>query len=162
MNSEMDTNDELEKLASVIAEHERVFRRQWTFFTRLGVLSFFTLLLCFVCVIFYTGTIPFLRYLLWAGICLSAGWLIFMLTFLGGYFVLSRSSLTALMRFTEGDDDARELLRSRLLSGKLLTGRDENEIKARWHRNMETRAEADMCRQERAALREFIGREKQK
>lgn len=37
MNSEMNTNEELEKLASVIAEHERASRRQWTFFMCLKV-----------------------------------------------------------------------------------------------------------------------------
>lgn len=162
MNSETNTNEELEKLASIVAEHERVSRRQWIFFRRLGGLSFFTLCLCFFSSIFYTGPIPFLKPLLWTAACLSAGWLIFMISFMDWYRVPGRRDLVTLMRFTEDDDDARELLRSRLLSGKLLTGRDENEIKARRHRNMEARAEADMRRQERTVLREFTGREKQK
>ncbi|MCV5540446.1 hypothetical protein OFN30_34490, partial [Escherichia coli] len=46
--------------------------------------------------------------------------------------VLSRQSLLQLMRLTEDVPDVRQELLNRLLSGKKLTGRDEQDIRRLW------------------------------
>ncbi|EKM9298554.1 hypothetical protein PV496_005024, partial [Escherichia coli] len=46
--------------------------------------------------------------------------------------VLSRQELLRLMRLTEDIPDVRQELLNRLLSGKKLTGRDEQDIRRLW------------------------------
>ncbi|MBA8155541.1 hypothetical protein HEO53_018750 [Escherichia coli] len=61
-----------------------------------------------------------------------------MVTLWGNYegisqrMVLSRQELLRLMRLTEDVPDVRQELLNRLLSGKKLTGRDEQDIRRLW------------------------------
>ena len=74
--------------------------------------------------------------------------------------VLSRQSLLQLMRLTEDVPDARQELLNRLLSGKKLTGRDEQDIRRLWLEKMDA-MQASAARQcEQDTIRKFTEKNK--
>ncbi|EBG1930919.1 hypothetical protein FH551_25645 [Salmonella enterica] len=138
-----------EKIESIIDKHDRIYRRQFSLFNRLGVLSFVTGVLSVITALFSTSLL--LKYTLCVVICVCLMYLVFMFFCLDRYIVLSRQTLLWLMR--------RELLR-RLLSGKTLTVRDEDDIlRLWWESSNEVEALATRQR-EQDAIRKFVEEEK--
>ncbi|OIN18108.1 hypothetical protein AO411_2031930, partial [Salmonella enterica subsp. enterica serovar Sarajane] len=119
-----------EKIESIIDEHDRIRRRQVKIFKRLVALSCITCVLSGGAALFTTDQ-P-LKYMLCVvmGVCLVC--LFFMLFFPGRYIVLSRPTLLWLMNRVDDTADVRRELLRRLLSGKTLTGRDEDDILRLW------------------------------
>lgn len=149
---------EPEKIESIIDEHDRINRRQLRIFNRLGVLSIITGVLSLITALFSTSLL--LKYTLCVVICVCLVYLFFMLFFLDRYIVLSRPTLLWLMNRVEDTADVRRELLRRLLSGKTLTRRDEDDILRLWWESV-NEAEALATRQrEQDAIRKFVGEDK--
>ena len=69
--------------------------------------------------------------------------------------VLSRQSLLQLMRLTEDVPDVRQELLNRLLSGKKLTGRDEQDIRRLWQEKVDAMQESATRQREQDTIRKF-------
>ncbi|HAG2284787.1 TPA: hypothetical protein G8W61_005185 [Salmonella enterica] len=147
-----------EKIESIIDKHDRIYRRQFSLFNRLGVLSFVTGVLSVITALFSTSLL--LKYTLCVVICVCLMYLVFMFFCLDRYIVLSRQTLLWLMRRVEDTADVRRELLRRLLSGKTLTVRDENDIlRLWWESSNEVEALATRQR-EQDAIRKFVEEEK--
>lgn len=149
---------EPEKIESIIDEHDRIYLRQFRIFNRLGVLSIITGILSVITALFSTSLL--LKYTLCVVICVRLVYLFFMLFFLDRYIVLSRPTLLWLMNRVEDTADVRRELLRRLLPGKTLTRRDEDDILRLWWENV-NEAEALATRQrEQDVIRKFVGEDK--
>ncbi|EBO7769531.1 hypothetical protein [Salmonella enterica] len=147
-----------EEIESIIDEHDRIYLRQFRIFNRLGVLSIITGVLSVITALFSTSLL--LKYTLCVVICVCLVYLFFMLFFLDRYIVLSRPTLLWLMNRVEDTADVRRELLRRLLSGKTLTRRDEDDILRLWWESV-NEAEALATRQrEQDAIRKFVGEDK--
>ncbi|EAW9895528.1 hypothetical protein SI60_23185 [Salmonella enterica] len=147
-----------EKIESIIDKHDRIYRRQFSLFNRVGVLSFVTGVLSVITALFSTSLL--LKYTLCVVICVCLMYLVFMFFCLDRYIVLSRQTLLWLMRRVEDTADVRRELLRRLLSGKTLTIRDENDIlRLSWESSNEVEALATRQR-EQDAIRKFVEEEK--
>ncbi|ECJ2934834.1 hypothetical protein FN906_26070 [Salmonella enterica subsp. enterica] len=147
-----------EKIESLIDKHDRIYRRQFRLFNRLGVLSFITGVLSVITALFSTSLL--LKYTLCVVICVCLIYLVFMFFCLDRYIALSRQTLLWLMGLVEDTADVRRELLRRLLSGKTLTGRDEDDILRLWWENS-NEVEALATRQrEQDAIRKFVEEEK--
>ncbi|HAK0381742.1 TPA: hypothetical protein H1O82_004469 [Salmonella enterica] len=147
-----------EKIESIIDKHDRIYRRQFSLFNRLGVLSFVTGVLSVITALFSTSLL--LKYTLCVVICVCLMYLVFMFFCLDRYIVLSRQTLLWLMRRVEDTADVRRELLRRLLSGKTLTVRDEDDIlRLWWESSNEVEALATRQR-EQDAIRKFVEEEK--
>lgn len=147
-----------EKIESIIDKHDRIYRRQFSLFNRLGVLSFVTGVLSVITALFSTSLL--LKYTLCVVICVCLMYLVFMFFCLDRYIVLSRQTLLWLMRRVEDTADVRRELLRRLLSGKTLTVRDEDDIQRLWWESS-NEVEAPATRQrEQDAIRKFVEEEK--
>lgn len=147
-----------EKIESLIDKHDRIYRRQFRLFNRLGVLSFITGVLSVITALFSTSLL--LKYTLCVVICVCLIYLVFMFFCLDRYIALSRQTLLWLMGLVEDTADVRRELLHRLLSGKTLTGRDEDDILRLWWENS-NEVEALATRQrEQDAIRKFVEEEK--
>ncbi|EFF0233802.1 hypothetical protein CCV42_005105, partial [Escherichia coli] len=69
--------------------------------------------------------------------------------------VLSRQELLRLMRLTEDVPDVRQELLNRLLSGKKLTGRDEQDIRRLWQEKVDAMQESATRQREQDTIRKF-------
>ena len=69
--------------------------------------------------------------------------------------VLSRQSLLQLMRLTEDVPDVRQELLNRLLSGKKLTGRDEQDIRRLWQEKVYAMQESATRQREQVTILKF-------
>ena len=74
--------------------------------------------------------------------------------------VLSRQSLLQLMRLTEDVPDVRQELLNRLLSGKKLTGRDEQDIRRLWQEKVDAMQESATRQREQDTIRKFTEEKK--
>ncbi|MEV22992.1 hypothetical protein ED186_24225 [Salmonella enterica] len=147
-----------EEIESIIDEHDRINRRQFRIFNRLGVLSIITGVLSVVTALFSTSLL--LKYTLCVVMCVCLVYLFFMFFFLDRYIVLSRPTLLWLMNRVEDTADVRRELLRRLLSGKMLTRRDEDDILRLWWESV-NEGEALATRQrEQDAIRKFVGEDK--
>lgn len=147
-----------EKIESIIDKHDRIYRRQFSLFNRLGVLSFVTGVLSVITALFSTSLL--LKYTLCVVICVCLMYLVFMFFCLDRYIVLSRQTLLWLMRRVEDTADVRRELLRRLLSGKTLTVRDKDDIlRLWWESSNEVEALATRQR-EQDAIRKFVEEEK--
>ncbi|HBC0335472.1 TPA: hypothetical protein I8P56_003421 [Salmonella enterica subsp. enterica serovar Napoli] len=147
-----------EKIESLIDKHDRRYRRQFRLFNRLGVLSFISGVLSVITALFSTSLL--LKYTLCVVICVCLIYLVFMFFCLDRYIALSRQTLLWLMGLVEDTADVRRELLRRLLSGKTLTGRDEDDILRLWWENS-NEVEALATRQrEQDAIRKFVEEEK--
>lgn len=147
-----------EKIESIIDKHDRIYRRQFSLFNRLGVLSFVTGVLSVITALFSTSLL--LKYTLCVVICVCLMYLVFMFFCLDRYIVLSRQTLLWLMRRVEDTADVRRERLRRLLSGKTLTVRDEDDIlRLWWESSNEVEALATRQR-EQDAIRKFVEEEK--
>ncbi|HAF2409509.1 TPA: hypothetical protein G9E90_004944 [Salmonella enterica] len=147
-----------EKIESLIDKHDRIYRRQFSLFNRLGVLSFITGVLSVITALFSTSLL--LKYTLCVVICVCLIYLVFMFFCLDRYIALSRQTLLWLMGLVEDTADVRRELLRRLLSGKTLIGRDEDDIlRLWWESSNEVEALATRQR-EQDAIRKFVEEEK--
>ncbi|MDJ6542533.1 hypothetical protein LEC72_23305 [Salmonella enterica] len=147
-----------EKIESIIDKHDRIYRRQFSLFNRLGVLSFVTGVLSVITALFSTSLL--LKYTLCVVICVCLMYLVFMFFCLDRYIVLSRQTLLWLMRRVEDTADVRRELLRRLLSGKTLTVRDEDDILRLWWESSNESEELATRQREQDAIRKFVEEEK--
>ncbi|EDJ8987236.1 hypothetical protein GFI10_24430 [Salmonella enterica subsp. diarizonae] len=147
-----------EKIESLIDKHDRINRRQFGLFNRLGVLSFITGVLSVITALFSTSLL--LKYTLCVVICVCLIYLVFMFFCLDRYIALSRQTLLWLMRRVEDTADVRRELLRRLLSGKTLTRRDEDDILRLWWENRNESEELATRQREQDAIRKFVEEEK--
>lgn len=125
----MDKSDE-EKTGYILDEHERIFRKQASLYTVLGILNLIICLLCVVATFCVSVILPesHLKYQLFSFtiLCMVCSFIIYYYT---RHMVLNRQELLRLMRLTEGAPDVKQELLNRLLSGKILTYWDEKDIR---------------------------------
>lgn len=76
------------------------------------------------------------------------------------YIALSRQTLLWLLRRVEDTADVRRELLRRLLSGKTLTGRDEDDILRLWWESSNEVEELATRQREQDAIRKFVGGDK--
>ncbi|EDZ5934066.1 hypothetical protein GSB46_005061 [Salmonella enterica] len=74
------------------------------------------------------------------------------------FLVMSRESLLGLMHLVKEDEDVREMLVQRLLTGKYLTGRDGHRIRDLYFKNLDRLTDSVARQQERKVLEDFIAR----
>lgn len=151
-------NAEPENIEAIIGEHARVRHNQRLWFNLLALLSIIVPVIYVM--LWRFSDIPLPPALVPVVICAGLGYLVIWIFLPDWFVVLSRDELFRLMRFTENDEDARALLRTRLLSGELLTGRDEREIMEVWQRNEEALMEARIRKAEQNEICKFLGQEK--
>lgn len=72
--------------------------------------------------------------------------------------VLSRQELLRLMRLTEDVPDVRQELLNPLLSGKKLTGRDEQDIRRLWQEKMDAINKSVTRQSEQETIQKFVER----
>lgn len=101
-----------------------------------------------------------LKYTLCVVICVCLIYLVFMFFCLDRYIALSRQTLLWLMRRVEDTADVRRELLRRLLSGKTLTGRDEDDILLLWWESSNEVEELATRQREQDAIRKFVGGDK--
>ncbi|ECG2029248.1 hypothetical protein KG522_004122 [Salmonella enterica subsp. diarizonae serovar 50:z52:z35] len=147
-----------EKMESIIDKHDRIYRRQVRVFKNLGFLSIITAVLSVITALFSTSLL--LKYTLCVVICVCLIYLVFMFFCLDRYIALSRQTLLWLMRRVEDTADVRRDLFRRLLSGKTLTGRDEDDILRLWWESSNEVEELATRQREQDAIRKFVGGDK--
>ena len=119
---------ENEKIDFILDEHERISRKQGSLCMALGKGFLVIAILCGVATFCVSG-------LYLKSLCLSVACCCGVFSRIFNYYsvpeesrmVLSRQELLRLMRLTEDVPDVRQELLNRLLSGKKLTGRDEQD-----------------------------------
>ncbi|EJC0776112.1 hypothetical protein MX107_004147 [Escherichia coli] len=151
---------ENEKIDFILDEHERIFRKQGSLCMALGKGFLVIAILCGVATFCVSGL--YLKSMCLSVACCGAVcFFIFFFTLLPeSLMVLSRQSLLQLMRLTEDVPDARQELLNRLLSGKKLTGRDEQDIRRLWLEKMDA-MQASAARQcEQDTIRKFTEKNK--
>ena len=118
---------EAEKIDSILDEHQQIYRRH----NRIdNILAYCACIAWIPCIIAAFGVDGIYLKILFAVLacCGAVCFFIFFFTLLPeSLMVLSRQSLLQLMRLTEDVPDVRQELLNRLLSGKKLTGRDEQD-----------------------------------
>ncbi|EAO1992611.1 hypothetical protein E0G79_22960 [Salmonella enterica] len=144
-----------EKMESLIDKHDRIYRRQVRVFKNLGFLSIITAVLSVITALFSTSLL--LKYTLCVVICVCLIYLVFMFFCLDRYIALSRQTLLWLMGLVE---DTADVLLRRLLSGKTLTGRDEDDILRLWWESSNEVEELATRQREQDAIRKFVGGDK--
>ncbi|EDQ1421706.1 hypothetical protein GPM40_004712 [Salmonella enterica] len=147
-----------EKMESIIDKHDRIYRRQVRVFKNLGFLSIITAVLSVITALFSTSLL--LKYTLCVVICVCLIYLVFMFFCLDRYIALSRQTLLWLLRRVEDTADVRRELLRRLLSGKTLTGRDEDDILRLWWESRNESEELATRQREQDAIRKFVGGDK--
>lgn len=146
---------ENEKIDFILDEHERIFRKQGSLCMALGKGFLVIAILCGVATFCVSGL--YLKSLCLSVACCGAVcFFIFFFTLLPeSLMVLSRQSLLQLMRLTEDVPDARQELLNRLLSGKKLTGRDEQDIRRLWQEKVDAMQESATRQREQDTIRKF-------
>nr|WP_250997877.1 hypothetical protein [Escherichia coli] len=120
---------EAEKIDSILDEHQQIYRRHNQIN---NILAYCACIAWIPCIIAAFGVDGIYLKILFAVLacCGAVCFFIFFFTLLPeSLMVLSRQSLLQLMRLTEDVPDVRQELLNRLLSGKKLTGRDEQDIR---------------------------------
>lgn len=146
---------ENEKIDFILDEHEQIFRKQGSLCMALGKGFLVIAILCGVATFCVSGL--YLKSLCLSVACCGAVcFFIFFFTLLPeSLMVLSRQSLLQLMRLTEDVPDARQELLNRLLSGKKLTGRDEQDIRRLWQEKVDAMQESATRQREQDTIRKF-------
>lgn len=146
---------ENEKIDFILDEHERISRKQGSLCMALGKGFLVIAILCGVATFCVSGL--YLKSLcLSVACCCGVCFFIFFFTLLPeSLMVLSRQSLLQLMRLTEDVPDVRQELLNRLLSGKKLTGRDEQDIRRLWQEKVDAMQESATRQREQDTIRKF-------
>ncbi|MDQ6556644.1 hypothetical protein RCF93_25050 [Escherichia coli] len=133
---------EAEKIDSILDEHQQIYRRHNQIN---NILAYCACIAWIPCIIAAFGVDGIYLKILFAVLacCGAVCFFIFFFTLLPeSLMVLSRQSLLQLMRLTEDVPDARQELLNRLLSGKKLTGRDEQDIRRLWQEKVDAMQES--------------------
>lgn len=133
-----------EKIDLILDEHEKTFKKQHHIYMMLGNVFFITCILCMIITFCVSGT--YLKYLclFLVSSCTVCGCIFYYYTLLPrSRMVLNRQEVLRLIRLTEDIPDARQELLNRLLSGKKLTGRDEEDIRRLWQEKMDRQSEQE-------------------
>ncbi|HDT3171078.1 hypothetical protein U0A84_24565 [Escherichia coli] len=147
---------ENEKIDFILDEHERIFRKQGSLCMALGKGFLVIAILCGVATFCVSG-------LYLKSLCLSVACCCGVFSRIFNYYsvpeesrrVLSRQELLRLMRLTEDVPDVRQELLNRLLSGKKLTGRDEQDIRRLWQEKVDAMQESATRQREQDTIRKF-------
>ena len=138
---------EAEKIDSILDEHQQN-----------NILAYCACIAWIPCIIAAFGVDGIYLKILFAVLacCGAVCFFIFFFTLLPeSLMVLSRQSLLQLMRLTEDVPDARQELLNRLLSGKKLTGRDEQDIRRLWQEKVDAMQESATRQREQDTIRKF-------
>lgn len=152
---------EAEKIDFILDEHQQIYRRHNRIY---NILAFCACIAWIPCVIAAFGVDGIYLKILFAVLACSGAACCFICFFTPlpeSLMVLSRQSLLQLMRLTEDVPDARQELLNRLLSGKKLTGRDEEDIRRLWQERQDEAEESETRQREQDAIRKFIGEDEQ-
>lgn len=149
-----------EKIYLILDEHERIFRKQRPLYMALSNGALITGISCIMAAFCVYGT--YLKILFtFVTCCCAVCIFLFCFTSLPEFrMVLSRQTLLQLMRLTEDSPDVRLELLNRLLSGKKLTGLDENEIRSLWWKSRSDAEDTATRRHEQDAIRKFVDGDK--
>ncbi len=146
---------EAEKIDSILDEHQQIYRRHNQIN---NILAYCACIAWIPCIIAAFGVDGIYLKILFAVLacCGAVCFFIFFFTLLPeSLMVLSRQSLLQLMRLTEDVPDARQELLNRLLSGKKLTGRDEQDIRRLWQEKVDAMQESATRQREQDTIRKF-------
>ncbi|NYY81032.1 hypothetical protein DMI65_04780 [Escherichia coli] len=146
---------EAEKIDSILDEHQQIYRRH----NQINNIPAYCACIAWIpCIIAAFGVDGIYLKILFAVLacCGAVCFFIFFFTLLPeSLMVLSRQSLLQLMRLTEDVPDARQELLNRLLSGKKLTGRDEQDIRRLWQEKVDAMQESATRQREQDTIRKF-------
>ncbi|HAJ5500747.1 TPA: hypothetical protein HMV88_17515 [Escherichia coli] len=145
---------------SILDEHQQIYRRH----NRIdNILAYCACIAWIPCIIAAFGVDGIYLKILFAVLacCGAVCFFIFFFTLLPeSLMVLSRQSLLQLMRLTEDVPDVRQELLNRLLSGKKLTGRDEQDIRRLWQEKVDAMQESATRQREQDTIRKFTEEKK--
>ncbi|EPA4277267.1 hypothetical protein ACQ3XQ_004703 [Escherichia coli] len=148
-----------EKIDLILDEHEKTFKKQNHLYIMLGNGLFITCILCMIITFCVSGT--YLKYLclFLVSSCAVCGCIFYYYTLLPrSRMVLNRQEVLRLIRLTEDIPDARQELLNHLLSGKKLTGRDEEDIRRLWQEKMDAINKSVTRQSEQETIQKFVER----
>ncbi|MGY6357312.1 hypothetical protein [Citrobacter amalonaticus] len=140
---------------TILDEHQQIYRRHNQIN---NILAYCACIAWIPCIIAAFGVDGIYLKILFAVLacCGAVCFFIFFFTLLPeSLMVLSRQSLLQLMRLTEDVPDVRQELLNRLLSGKKLTGRDEQDIRRLWQEKVDAMQESATRQREQDTIRKF-------
>ncbi|EDC6331423.1 TPA: hypothetical protein ACIYY1_004663 [Escherichia coli] len=146
---------ENEKIDFILDEHQQIYRRHNQIN---NILAYCACIAWIPCIIAAFGVDGIYLKILFAVLacCGAVCFFIFFFTLLPeSRMVLSRQELLRLMRLTEDVPDVRQELLNRLLSGKKLTGRDEQDIRRLWQEKVDAMQESATRQREQDTIRKF-------
>ncbi|EKQ6923872.1 hypothetical protein P6E23_005012 [Escherichia coli] len=151
---------EAEKIDFILDEHDQAFLRQSRIATVQIILLFIVGVVSAVVVAVKVPQFAFIILGILYGTAMIVGfYIVFVWISPASFIVLSRRKLLHLICLTEDVPDARQELLNRLLSGKKLTGRDEEDIRRLWQERQDEAEESETRQREQDAIRKFIGGE---
>ncbi|EOW6591856.1 hypothetical protein ACOYSE_004160 [Escherichia coli] len=148
-----------EKIDLILDEHEKTFKKHNHLYILLGNVFFITCILCMIITFCVSGT--YLKYLclFLVSSCAVCGYIFYYYALLPrSRMVLNRQEVLRLIRLTEDIPDARQELLNRLLSGKKLTGRDEEDIRRLWQEKMDAINKSVTRQSEKETIQKFVER----
>ncbi|EEZ5177366.1 hypothetical protein C3U77_004023 [Escherichia coli] len=149
-----------EKIDFILDEHDQAFLRQSRIATVQIILLFIVGGVSAVVVAVKVPQFVFIILGILYGTAMIVGfYIVFVWISPASFIVLSRRKLLHLICLTEDVPDARQELLNRLLSGKKLTGRDEEDIRRLWQERQDEAEESETRQREQDAIRKFIGGE---
>ncbi|CAD5740883.1 hypothetical protein [Escherichia coli] len=149
-----------EKMDLILDEHDQAFLRQSRIATVQIILLFIVGVVSAVVVAVKVPQFAFIILGILYGTAMIVGfYIVFVWISPASFIVLSRRKLLHLICLTEDVPDARQELLNRLLSGKKLTGRDEEDIRRLWQERQDEAEESETRQREQDAIRKFIGEE---
>ncbi|EIG6042643.1 hypothetical protein ERU19_003019 [Escherichia coli] len=151
-----------EKMDFILDEHDQAFLRQSRIATVQIILLFIVGVVSAVVVAVKVPQFAFIILGILYGTAMIVGfYIVFVWISPASFIVLSRRKLLHLICLTEDVPDARQELLNRLLSGKKLTGRDEEDIRRIWQERQDEAEESETRQREQDAIRKFIGEDEQ-
>ncbi|APL26188.1 TPA: hypothetical protein JS333_004684 [Escherichia coli] len=151
-----------EKMDFILDEHDQAFLRQSRIATVQIILLFIVGVVSAVVVAVKVPQFAFIILGILYGTAMIVGfYIVFVWISPASFIVLSRRKLLHLICLTEDVPDARQELLNRLLSGKKLTGRDEEDIRRLWQERQDEAEESETRQREQDAIRKFIGEDEQ-
>lgn len=159
---EMPNSKTYDAMDFILDEHDQAFLRQSRIATVQIILLFIVGVVSAVVVAVKVPQFAFIILGILYGTAMIVGfYIVFVWISPASFIVLSRRKLLHLICLTEDVPDARQELLNRLLSGKKLTGRDEEDIRRLWQERQDEAEESETRQREQDAIRKFIGEDEQ-
>ncbi|EEA6072638.1 hypothetical protein ITZ71_003472 [Escherichia coli] len=150
-----------EKIDFILDEHDQAFLRQSRIATVQIILLFIVGVVSAVVVAVKVPQFAFIILGILYGTAMIVGfYIVFVWISPASFIVLSRRKLLHLICLTEDVPDARQELLNRLLSGKKLTGRDEQDIRRLWQEKVDAMQESATRQREQDTIRKFTEEKK--